>query len=165
MLLTCLREAVQPVAISPFWKPSWSAGTRLAWSPPPLRRPPSCNARSSARNSPNSNWSRDIPAEAGAPNDSTGHLGTIEIVSVRDFMRHVSVLHDQIQQFRPDWVLVSSEDVSHTLLREAARCAAGQLIYIAHTPQFFPSARPAGIATKQPPPRFETLQPWWSLAR
>ncbi len=69
---------------------------------------------------------------------STGHLGTIEIVSVRDFMRHVSVLHDQIQQFRPDWVLVSSEDVSHTLLREAARCAAGQLIYIAHTPQFFP---------------------------
>jgi glycosyltransferase involved in cell wall biosynthesis len=69
---------------------------------------------------------------------STGHLGTIEIVSVRDFMRHVDVLHRQIEEFRPDWVLVSSEDVSHTLLREAARSAAGQLIYIAHTPQFFP---------------------------
>ena len=69
---------------------------------------------------------------------STGHLGTIEIVSVRDFMRHVDLLHDQIEQFRPDWVLVSSEDVSHTLLREAARSAAGRLIYIAHTPQFFP---------------------------
>ncbi len=69
---------------------------------------------------------------------STGHLGTIEIVSVRDFMRHVAVLHRQIEEFQPDWVLVSSEDVSHTLLREAARSAAGQLIYIAHTPQFFP---------------------------
>jgi glycosyltransferase involved in cell wall biosynthesis len=69
---------------------------------------------------------------------SAGHLGKIEIVSVRDFMRHVSVLHQQIQEFRPDWVLVSSEDVSHTLLREAARSAAGRLVYIAHTPQFFP---------------------------
>ncbi len=69
---------------------------------------------------------------------STGHLGSIEIVSVRDFKRHVAVLHQQIQEFQPDWVLVSSEDVSHTLLREAARSAAGQLVYIAHTPQFFP---------------------------
>jgi len=69
---------------------------------------------------------------------SAGHLGRIEIVSVRDFMRHVTELQHQINEFRPDWVLVSSEDVSHTLLREAARSAAGQLIYIAHTPQFFP---------------------------
>ena len=74
---------------------------------------------------------------------SPGHLGSIEIVSVRDFKRHVAVLHQQIQEFQPDWVLVSSEDVSHTLLREAARSAAGQLVYIAHTPQFFPFGRPA----------------------
>jgi glycosyltransferase involved in cell wall biosynthesis len=69
---------------------------------------------------------------------STGHLGKIEIVSVRDFLRHVSVLRQQIEEFRADWVLVSSEDVTHTLLREAARTAAGRLVYLAHTPQFFP---------------------------
>jgi glycosyltransferase involved in cell wall biosynthesis len=53
-------------------------------------------------------------------------------------MRHTSTLVNQIREFAPDWLLVSSEDVSHTLLREAARSAPGRLIYLAHTPQFFP---------------------------
>jgi glycosyltransferase involved in cell wall biosynthesis len=35
-------------------------------------------------------------------------------------------------------VLVSSEDVGHMLLREAARCAPGRVVYLAHTPQFYP---------------------------
>lgn len=65
-------------------------------------------------------------------------LDGIEIISVRDLVRHAHVLTEQIREFRPDWVLVSSEDLSHGLLTEAARLAPGRLIYIAHTPQFFP---------------------------
>jgi glycosyltransferase involved in cell wall biosynthesis len=69
---------------------------------------------------------------------ATGFFRGIEIVSIRDFMRHTDMLAAQIQEFAPDWLLVSSEDVSHTLLREAARSAPGRLVYLAHTPQFFP---------------------------
>jgi surfactin synthase thioesterase subunit/glycosyltransferase involved in cell wall biosynthesis len=47
-------------------------------------------------------------------------------------------LRSQIDQFAPDWVLVSSEDVSHILLREAGAAAPGRIVYLAHTPQFFP---------------------------
>ena len=48
------------------------------------------------------------------------------------------MLRDQIREFQPDWVLVSSEDLGHVLLREAARAAPGRIVYLAHTPQFFP---------------------------
>ena len=68
----------------------------------------------------------------------TGFFNGIEILSVRDFMRHTALLTQQVSEFRPDWLLVSSEDVSHTLIREAARSAPGRLVYLAHTPQFFP---------------------------
>jgi glycosyltransferase involved in cell wall biosynthesis len=69
---------------------------------------------------------------------TTGFFRGVEIVSVRDFMRNTGVLAAQIQEFAPDWLLISSEDVSHTLVREAARSAPGRLVYLAHTPQFFP---------------------------
>ena len=69
---------------------------------------------------------------------ATSFFRGIEIVSVRDFMRNTGILATQVREFAPDWLLVSSEDVSHTLLREAARSAPGRLIYLAHTPQFFP---------------------------
>lgn len=48
------------------------------------------------------------------------------------------VLKAQIETWQPDWVLVSSEDLSHGLLREAFRSAPGKVVYLAHTPQFFP---------------------------
>ncbi len=48
------------------------------------------------------------------------------------------MLADHIRDVQPDFVLVSSEDLSHVLLREADLEAAGRLIYLAHTPQFFP---------------------------
>jgi glycosyltransferase involved in cell wall biosynthesis len=69
---------------------------------------------------------------------SRGELDGIEVVSVRDLVRHVDVLVKEIREYQPDWVIVSSEDISHSLLREAARSAPGRLIYLAHTPQFFP---------------------------
>jgi glycosyltransferase involved in cell wall biosynthesis len=48
------------------------------------------------------------------------------------------MLSDHIRDFQPDWVLVSSEDLSHVLLREAHNIAASRLVYLAHTPQWYP---------------------------
>ena len=48
------------------------------------------------------------------------------------------LLRGQIAEFDPDVVLVSSEDLSHLLLREAHHSGAGSIVYLAHTPQFFP---------------------------
>src|SRR5277367_5205191 len=48
------------------------------------------------------------------------------------------VVAAQIEDFAPDWVLVSSEDLGHSLLREASEHASGRVVYLAHTPQFFP---------------------------
>src|ERR1039458_5998992 len=52
--------------------------------------------------------------------------------------RRIQVLRQQIREFQPDWVLVSSEDLGHGLLREARHSASGRVVYLAHTPQFFP---------------------------
>lgn len=57
---------------------------------------------------------------------------------VEGLSHHPAALSEQIVKLQPDWVLVSSEDLSHVLLREASRTAAGRIVYLAHTPQFFP---------------------------
>jgi glycosyltransferase involved in cell wall biosynthesis len=62
----------------------------------------------------------------------------IEIVSVDQLSRRTSVLSAHIREFQPDWVLVSSEDLSHVLLREAHHTAPTRLVYLAHTPQWYP---------------------------
>lgn len=65
----------------------------------------------------------------------------IAIRSVPHLQRHPGVLADEIRAFAPDWVLVSSEDVAHVLLRAAAQAAPGRMVYLAHTPQFLPFGR------------------------
>jgi len=60
------------------------------------------------------------------------------ILSVKDLARNRGVLTTGIRGFEPDFVLVSSEDLSHLLLREAYTAAPDRLVYLAHTPQFFP---------------------------
>jgi len=67
-----------------------------------------------------------------------GALDGISIIVVRDLARHTNLLGEEIRDFQPDWVLVSSEDLSHRLLLEAERAAPGRLVYLAHTPQWFP---------------------------
>ncbi|MDQ6678324.1 MAG: glycosyltransferase family 4 protein [Acidobacteriota bacterium] len=62
----------------------------------------------------------------------------IRIRSVRNLPRRTLALRDAIESFHPDCTLVSSEDLSHMLLREAARATPAQVVYLAHTPQFFP---------------------------
>lgn len=68
----------------------------------------------------------------------TGNLDRIEVVAVRDLLRNAHMIANQVSEWRPDWLLVSSEDLSHTLLRHSARAAPERLVYLAHTPQWFP---------------------------
>jgi glycosyltransferase involved in cell wall biosynthesis len=65
-------------------------------------------------------------------------LDEIGIMAVRELPRNLQVLSTQVSSWRPDWVLVSSEDLSHSLLRYVARIAPGRMVYLAHTPQWFP---------------------------
>ena len=80
--------------------------------------------------------SNAVSAAIYADAEST-HDG-IQIRSVKDLPRRISILHAELEEFAPDLVLVSSEDIGHVLLREAVRHAPGRLVYLAHTPQFFP---------------------------
>ena len=63
---------------------------------------------------------------------------SIAVFAVAEPARRIQVLRQQIQDFQPNWVLVSSEDLGHGLLREAQHSAPGRVVYLAHTPQFFP---------------------------
>ena len=60
------------------------------------------------------------------------------IHAVADPVRRAAVLQDQVREFQPDWVLVSSEDIGQSLLRAAHEAAPGRIVYLAHTPQFYP---------------------------
>ena len=75
---------------------------------------------------------------SGSDSDAVTQVDGIEIHGVRDLGRRASILREHVQAFAPDWVLVSSEDVAHTLLREAFGAAPDRLVYLAHTPQWYP---------------------------
>jgi hypothetical protein len=62
----------------------------------------------------------------------------VQIYEVAERSRQGPTLRRHIREFQPDWVLVSSEDLGHALLREAHDSAPGRVVYLAHTPQFFP---------------------------
>src|SRR3954453_12404124 len=78
---------------------------------------------------------------------------SIAVFAVAEPARRVHVLRDQVAEFKPDWVLVSSEDLGHGLLREAHHSAPGRVVYLAHTPQFFPF----GPASGNPEPQSAEL--------
>ena len=63
---------------------------------------------------------------------------SIEIFAKGDPAKRLECLREQMDRWQPDWALISSEDLSHSLLREAARRMPGRIVYLAHTPQFFP---------------------------
>lgn len=77
------------------------------------------------------------PTHGGEADKRTVKDG-ISIRGVKDLSFRVSELGQAIRETQPDWVLVSSEDVGHVLLREAAHTAPGRIVYLAHTPQFYP---------------------------
>jgi len=67
--------------------------------------------------------------------------GSVTVWATTDPGRRLRALRDQIAAFQPDWVLVSSEDLGHALLSQALDSAPGRVVYLAHTPQFFPFGR------------------------
>lgn len=79
-----------------------------------------------------------IVCGASGPGAELRHHESILVFAVEEPARRVHVLRQQIREFRPDWVLVSSEDLGHGLLREAHNAAPGRVVYLAHTPQFYP---------------------------
>jgi glycosyltransferase involved in cell wall biosynthesis len=76
-------------------------------------------------------------AQEGVDRQTLAERG-VEVYEVAERVRQVAVLRLQVREFQPDWVLVSSEDLGHGLLREANESAPGRVVYLAHTPQFFP---------------------------
>ena len=75
---------------------------------------------------------------AAVAEDAEDTVRGIQIHSVKNLTRRRTVLENHIREFDPDFVLVSSEDLSHLLLGEATRIAPDRIVYLAHTPQFFP---------------------------
>ncbi len=75
---------------------------------------------------------------ADAPETTVTNEDGIEVRSVRNLSLRTAALREAIAEFQPDWVLVSSEDVAHTLLRAAFAAAPDRLVYLAHTPQWYP---------------------------
>lgn len=82
-----------------------------------------------------------IVCGAGGEGAELRFHSSIAVFAVEDPSRRIQVLRQQICEFQPDWVLVSSEDLGHGLLREARHSARGRVVYLAHTPQFFPFGR------------------------
>lgn len=78
------------------------------------------------------------PTPAGDATARDRAVDGISIRSVPHLQREHALVAQEIRAFAPDWVLVSSEDVVHVLLREAVHALPGRLVYLAHTPQFFP---------------------------
>lgn len=51
------------------------------------------------------------------------------------------VLQEQIREFKPDWILISTEDTSHDLLQAAYDESPHNIIYLAHTQYMLPFGR------------------------
>jgi glycosyltransferase involved in cell wall biosynthesis len=75
---------------------------------------------------------------ASGPGAPLEYHASIAVEAVEEPARRVQLLRREIREFQPDWVLVSSEDLGHGLLREASASAPGRVVYLAHTPQFYP---------------------------
>lgn len=79
-----------------------------------------------------------IVCGASGPGAELRYHESIAVLAIDEPARRIQTLRHEIKEFDPDWVLVSSEDLAHGLLREAQHCAPGRVVYLAHTPQFFP---------------------------
>ncbi len=78
-----------------------------------------------------------LPVETKVDEHVSEVLPGLSVRSVES-AAHRAVLREEAAAFAPDWLLVSSEDLSHALLDEAQRAAPGRVVYLAHTPQFYP---------------------------
>jgi glycosyltransferase involved in cell wall biosynthesis len=65
-------------------------------------------------------------------------LNGVEVHAVSNPNRIRAHWIDQIHRLNPDWVLMSSEDPSQSLLEAALKARPGRVVYLAHTPQMLP---------------------------
>lgn len=79
-----------------------------------------------------------LDAASSSPQDAERVVDGVHIRRIHNITRHAHRIAEAVADFCPDFVLVSSEDLSHVLLREAYRAAPDRLVYLAHTPQWFP---------------------------
>lgn len=80
----------------------------------------------------------DVLVVSAAGADGETVVDGVTVRGIRNLSFRGGELVQAIQEFKPDHVLVSSEDLSHVLLRRAASAGGERLIYLAHTPQWFP---------------------------
>jgi len=66
------------------------------------------------------------------------HLNGVEVHAVSNPSRMRFHLVDRIHSLDSDWVLMSSEDPSQSLLEAALKARPGRVVYLAHTPQMLP---------------------------
>ncbi len=80
---------------------------------------------------------RSIQYVSEAEHD-TFRVNKVEVIAVREPSRLRAALGDTIRSYKPDWILVSSEDQSQNLLGAAMSIRPRAVVYLAHTPQMFP---------------------------
>jgi len=62
----------------------------------------------------------------------------VEVHAVEDPSKLRLYIAEQLQEIKPDWAFVSSEDPSQTILATALKHCPGRVIYLAHSPPLFP---------------------------
>lgn len=90
----------------------------------------------------------DAAPPGSAPADAPLDWHGVRVERVAHPQQLVRRLEARIREWRPDWILISSEDFAQALLRAALRLAPERTVYLAHTPQLFPF----GPASLQPHP-------------
>src|SRR6266545_830340 len=80
---------------------------------------------------------RGIAVRTGAGAD-VFRSGDVEVVAVLEPARLRGELSENIRDFAPDRLLISSEDPSQNLLDAALKTQAAPVIYLSHTPAFLP---------------------------
>lgn len=65
-------------------------------------------------------------------------LNGVTVHAVREPTQLRNCLLEQLEEFRPDWTLLSSEDPSHNLLDAVLKVCPDKVIYLVHTVSFLP---------------------------
>ena len=71
-----------------------------------------------------------VVAGPSKPGAEFPHHPSIQVIPVDEPAARVHRLAREIREFAPDWVLVSSEDLGHGLLRDAHRAAPDRVVLI-----------------------------------
>src|SRR5262245_47555868 len=65
-------------------------------------------------------------------------LNNVDVHAVYDPARLRNYFIEQVNEFDPDWCLVSTEDPSQNLLGAALKASPGRVAYLVHSPMFLP---------------------------